>query len=448
MLSTAFAIGALPAFLNLTVDPYQMFSEKDRPTAINDIAEKAHYPLWKLAKFSRGSHDTIILGDSRARALRDKYWHELKMPGALNLAYGGGTIPEVFSTFSVIKSDPAIRNLIIGVQLRSFDEDHKGGMNRVPEAVELVRYKLEYLKNWNVFQTTMKVFKKENEETINQYDHYGWGSAFPNYNWDTYRSYYEADYQNTKSSKKFERQVLKNWTGGLAQAFEFSKKYWKHFEEIGHMGKINNKNLVFVIPPTITNLQNTIQKNGLGKLNHQLRVKLAELGTVVDLDFPNKLTEDVSRFNDAYHFNSKVARQIVGQVIPLISKNKDALKKVIVTSALSLHEPVYTSHYLPDPIAQRELSLAKNYAKNKDWQKAAEILSRNAVGSNRPAKYEYALLYIKGWGVPRDLEKARNLLLQAVQRPFKDRAKAAFELGRVYRMSKGEDCSRIAFEVV
>lgn len=386
MLSTAFAIGALPAFLNLTVDPYQMFSEKNRPTAINDIAEKAHYPLWKLAKFSRGSHDTIILGDSRARALRDKYWHELKMPGALNLAYGGGTIPEVFSTFSVIKSDPAIRNLIIGVQLRSFDEDHKGGMNRVPEAVELVRHKLEYLKNWNVFQTTMKVFKKENEQAINQYGSlvsnanastlgkqgktslskllepdvcfgcdlphglrsvrypsrhkgysfggdfhyrsYGWGSAFPNYNWDRYQSYYEADYQIPNLAKKFERQVRKNGTADW-RGFKFSKKYWKHFEEIGEWAKSENKNLIFVIPPTITNLQNTIQKNGLGKLNHQLRVKLAELGTVVDLDFPNKLTEDASRFNDAYHFNSKVARQIVGQVIPLISKNKDALKKVL-----------------------------------------------------------------------------------------------------------------------
>lgn len=123
-----------------------------------------------------------------------------------------------------------------------------------------------------------------------------------------------------------------------------------------------------------------------------------------------------------------------------------SLTSVIVASALSLRKPAYTTPYVPDPVTQRELSIAKNFAKNKDWKKAAEILSRNAVGSNVQAKYEYAMLHVKGWGVPRDLEKARNLLLQAVQRPFKDRAKAAFELGRVYRMSKGEDCFRIAFE--
>lgn len=123
-----------------------------------------------------------------------------------------------------------------------------------------------------------------------------------------------------------------------------------------------------------------------------------------------------------------------------------SLSTVILSSALSLHKENALVSYVPDPVAQQELLEVRNFAKNKDWEKAAELLSKNAVGANVQAKYEYAMLYVKGWGVPRDLEKARNLLLQAVQRPSKDRAKAAFELGRVYRKSKGEDCSRIAFE--
>jgi hypothetical protein len=386
VLCAAFALGTVPALLTLTVDPYQMFSQKDRPTKINDIAEKAHYPLWKLAKFKRGSHDTVILGDSRARALRDKYWHELKMTNALNLAYGGGTIPEIYTTFKVIKSDPSIQNLVVGVQLRSFDEDHKGGMNRVPEAVELVRHKFEYLKNWNVFQTTLKMFEKENAETIDKYGsfisqanagelgsegktslskllepdvcfgcdlpdglepikypsrkgrynfsgngHYdviGWQGNIPDYGWDRYSAYYQTASLASDLPGKFERQVRKNgasdWRG-----FEFSQKYWNYFEEMGDWAKQENKNLIFVIPPTITNMQHTIQENGLGKLNHQLRVKLAELGTVMDLDFPNTLTSNIENFNDAYHFDSKIARQIVGQVIPLITKNKDAIGKAL-----------------------------------------------------------------------------------------------------------------------
>jgi len=376
LIGTAFALGTLPAISTLAVDPYQMFFKVERPTAINDLAEKAHYPLWKLAKFKRGAHDTIILGDSRARALRDKYWHELKIPNALNLAYGGGTIPEIYSTFQEIKNDKAIKNLVIGIQLRSFDEDHKGGMNRVPEAVWLVRHKLEYLKNWNVFQTTMKVFEKENAENFDnliskahaadlgregktslskllepkvcfgcdlptglkpleyaikykgyslpsRYHYGGWGLGRSQYDWQAYSSLYNVATTLENLPQKFARQVRRNgkadWRG-----FEFSKKYWSYFEEISAWAKSRNKNLVFVIPPTITNMQGTIHANGLSQLNHALRVKLSGLGTVVDLDFPNKLTEDVAQFNDAYHFNSKVARQIVGQIVPLITDSKDA----------------------------------------------------------------------------------------------------------------------------
>jgi TPR repeat protein len=123
-----------------------------------------------------------------------------------------------------------------------------------------------------------------------------------------------------------------------------------------------------------------------------------------------------------------------------------ALSTAIITSALNLHNSSNNLLYEPDPVTQKEIAQARAYGKENDWSKAAEILRRNAVGANVQAKYEYAMLYAKGWGVTRDLEKARNLLLQAVQSPFKDRARAAFELGRVYRMSKGEDCARISFE--
>lgn len=387
MLGAAFLLGAGPAVMTLSVDPYQMFFTRERPTSINDIAEKAHYPLWKLAKFKRGQHDTVILGDSRARSLRDKYWHEFNMPTALNMAYGGGTIPEIYTTFNLIKSDEAIRNLVVGVQLRSFDEGFKGGMNRVPEAVELVRDKFEYLKNWNVFQTTLKMFKIENRETLTRYGSivspanasslgregktslskllepdvcygcdlptdlpslsvptrtqtsgyggryhqtpHGWGNSSAFYPWDKFRKLYEYDvsYQIPDLSGKFERQVRKNGSSDWRN-FQFSEKYWSYFEEMGAWAKENNKNLVFVIPPTITPMQDTIQKYGLGMLNHEMRKKLAELGTVVDLDYPNSITADTKRFTDAYHFDSKVARLIVGQVIPLITDDQDTIKLV------------------------------------------------------------------------------------------------------------------------
>jgi len=371
----AFIVGASPALLNIFVDPYQVFSSRERTTRINDIAEKKHYPLWKLAKYRHGTHDTIILGDSRARALRDKYWHELGMRRALNLAYGGGTIPEIYTTFQLVKNDKAIRNLVVGIQLRSFDEDHKDGMNRVPEAVKILGNRLEYLKNWTISKTAWKMFEAENESGFAKvselkptlvgtakagdlgktgavslskllepkvcfgcelpvdlasiqhlhrgmyhhgirgygYGHTGWLTALSLSKWEKLEPLYGVGETLETLSGKHGRQVKRNgkadWRG-----FEFSEKYWNHITDMASWAKDNEVNLIFVIPPTVSQMQQTIQNNKLGRLNHQFRVELAKLGTVIDLDFDNPLTRNISNFSDAYHFNSKIARMIVGEI--------------------------------------------------------------------------------------------------------------------------------------
>ena len=164
MCVTALA-GMGPALLTYAIDPYEMFSGTSQPKPYGELAEKSHYPLWKFTHFD-GKADTIILGDSRARALRDKYWHEFGATGAYNFAYGGGTIPEIYATFKAIRSNPNLKNLVVGIQLRSFDESHKGGMNRVPEAIKATASSVSYLKNWFVARKSWDFFLRRNEVTI------------------------------------------------------------------------------------------------------------------------------------------------------------------------------------------------------------------------------------------------------------------------------------------
>ena len=76
-----------------------------------------------------------------------------------------------------------------------------------------------------------------------------------------------------------------------------------------------DRELIFVIPPTILEMQQSIQRFGLDRLDQRFREWLRTLAPVIDLDFPNKLTRDPRNFSDAYHFNSKVARSIVGEVM-------------------------------------------------------------------------------------------------------------------------------------
>jgi len=412
LLGLAFGVGLLPTTLNLLVDPYQVFRSKERPTAINDLAEKSHYPLWKLAKYKQNKFDTIILGDSRARSLRDKYWREAGVPAVLNLAYGGGTIPEIYSTFKLLRTDEKIRRLVIGIQLRSFDENHKGGMNRVPEAVKLLSNHFNYLKNWHVAQTALEVFKAENPGTTEKvyrvidqfslsaraadlgkagrtplrkllepricfgcdlpedlgslphvrtsllrsggYDR-GYRNLYLTYDTGNYvhtlPEYYRADltaFSNSDEEKlpeKIERQVRKNGSADWRN-FEESGEYWNYLKTISSWAKERKVELVFVIPPTVVAMQQTITDNGLASNNHMLRTRLSGLGKVVDLDYPNALTIRSKNFTDAYHFNSKVARAIVGQVIRQFKNTRKPKKRNYVFDLLCpIKENGLADHY-------------------------------------------------------------------------------------------------------
>lgn len=125
-----------------------------------------------------------------------------------------------------------------------------------------------------------------------------------------------------------------------------------------------------------------------------------------------------------------------------------SLGAAIMGSGVYLTQPAVDAPYTAkiDEGFERKLSTAISKGKQGDWAASHALLSKYAKLDNPLAKLEYALLFSKGWGVDRNLEQARLLLLQAVQYDFAQRGRAAFELGRVYRLSKGEDCARIAFE--
>ena len=93
-----------------------------------------------------------------------------------------------------------------------------------------------------------------------------------------------------------------------------------------------------------------------------------------------------------------------------------------------------------------DLKQARALAKSGKWERSAELIARHSTGPNPKAKLEYAILLSRGWGVARDPEAARLLLLQAVSYRFDGRGRTAFELGRLYKLAEGADCARIAFE--
>lgn len=370
----ALTAGLAPAAFNFVVDPYDMNAAVDLDLPKQKVSEKAHYPLWKMARYPVEGAETVILGDSRARALRDKYWKELGQTSVFNFAYGGATIQEVYDTFHYVKGDPKLKTLVVGIQLRSFDPNHKGGMNRVPEAVRLKQKPFDYYTSWFVAKVGWRNISKRYAAQLQQTERWRprlisparaadlgtpgstslnrllspeacYGCTLPKVTgpvnlpviskgpnlglgrgYGRWAALWPAIEIERELPSRFERQVRKNARSDW-KSFKFSEDLWSRIVEIADWSKANGVKLVFVIPPTISEMQQRITEYGYGDLNHRFRTRLAELAPVVDFDFDNPLTRDLTRFSDAYHFNAKAARNIVGELVQLTAGETEAVRK-------------------------------------------------------------------------------------------------------------------------
>lgn len=363
------ALSALsPIVFNTVVDAYDRNQLVDLDLNKKEISVKAHYPLYKMIEYPRIKAPTVILGDSRARALQDKYWQELGRDDVYNFAYGGATVFEIYDTFKYLKDTAELDTLIISLPLRSMDARFKGGMNRVPEAIGLAEDPFGYYTNWFVAKTGWKLLKDRYPGTLNAIETFSFSpirdaaaaefSALSTLSVEAlldpalcdecalqtpegklilpviYRgrglglghwaNYWPEIDINRDLPQLFAKQV---GTNGAAdwRRFKQSDQLWQMVEEIADWSNANEVELIFFIPPTISEMQRRISDFGLMNANHKFRERLSALAPVVDLDFDAPFTRDLTNFTDAYHFSSNPARKIVGELLQVIDQDSSRI---------------------------------------------------------------------------------------------------------------------------
>jgi len=361
------ALAALaPVAFNLVVDAYDHNRWVDLDLDKQEISVKAHYPLYKMIEYPRLNAPTVILGDSRARALQDRYWQELGRDDVYNFAYGGATVYEIYDTFKYLQERTQLDTLIVSLPLRSMDARFKGGMNRVPEAIALADDPFGYYTNWFVARTGWSLLTDRYPALDDMIDslsiqpvqsasaaefgavealsvealldpalcdecalktpkgplllpavHHGRGLGL-----GRWAGYWPDITIDRDLPQLFAKQV---GTNGAAdwRRFKQSDELWAMVEEIAAWSKDNGVKLVFLIPPTISEMQRRISDFGLTAANHRFRDRLSRLAPVVDLDYDTPFTRDLENFTDAYHFGSGPARKIVGELQQLIDPSSE-----------------------------------------------------------------------------------------------------------------------------
>lgn len=357
-------IALAPIAFNAVVDAFDHNRLVELDLDKKEISVKAHYPLYKMMEYPRIKAPTVILGDSRARALQDRYWQELGRDDVYNFAYGGATVYEIYDTFRYLRETVELDTLIVSLPLRSMDARFKGSMNRVPEAIALADNPFAYYTNWFVTKTGWRLLQDRYPGLTALFEDVSlWpvqearaadftavstlsvealldpslcdecalsasvsslrvpavyhGHGFGLGRWAGYWPEISID---RDLPQLFAKQV---GTNGAAdwRRFKQSEDLWNMIEEIASWSAENDVKLVFLIPPTISEMQRRISDFGLTAANHKFRERLSTLAPVVDLDFDTPFTRELGNFTDAYHFGSDPARRIVGELLMLIDRD-------------------------------------------------------------------------------------------------------------------------------
>jgi len=99
-----------------------------------------------------------------------------------------------------------------------------------------------------------------------------------------------------------------------------------------------------------------------------------------------------------------------------------------------------------DPTIEEQIKQARGLQKVGQWNAAADILTKLASDGHPVALYHLARALKNGWGVEPDLLQARSLFMEAVRYSFAFRGETAYELGRLFQRSSGENCAEIALK--
>lgn len=288
---------------NFVLDPYNRNRVFDLGLPKATISNKMHYPLYKSLEYSQNPKPILLLGDSRTDALKPRFFAEAGRNDVYNMAYGGGTLYEAIDSFWYATETSKLDRVVIGLPFNLYNASNN--LNRFTEAVRLSRSVPAYYLSPFVARTGfLNTASKLSGEDLKS--------------------------EKPKMSRdRFWQQQLGTVTSGYYGNWREPGDLLQALREIASYCETNQIELVFFIPPTHTDLQVKLDEFELRGAYEKFTGSLAQLGAVIDFDFPNALTSDALRFNDPYHFNESVTPLIVRALLkPLNSLESNEIYHV------------------------------------------------------------------------------------------------------------------------
>jgi hypothetical protein len=272
------------------VDPFMYFPNSTlAPSSLKEkISPQVNYPLWKLNGFRNHPARNIILGDSRTARIDPIVVEKHTGCRYANLSYGGGNLAEAIDTYWFASELVDLKRVYIGVNIDTYNNNNT--RSRVKSALPVLESGLLYVLNREVLRASWIVSRCWLTGGSTDLEKPPMGrEEFWTYQLDVTAKRYFATYRYPSELKR-------------------------ELERVARQCAAKGTKLVFLVPPTHVDVQETERKFGLAGARARFLEDIANLGTVFDFDYASELTMNRRNFLDPFHLEKRHIESVITEV--------------------------------------------------------------------------------------------------------------------------------------
>jgi len=276
------------------IDPFNYFSDNNILSQETEYqtARKLNSLLYNTINFKNHPTPNIIIGDSRIRRLPTTEIEKITGDKYFILNSNAAKLNEIIDLFWISTEYSKLENVIIGINFNLYNE--YAYANRVHEVRKMIENPLMYIFNGSVLEVTIKAIT-----------HHFSGFAAPNISRNIMlkRALKGKSFKDKKEWWEFNiNTVAKN----QYSRYKYPTGLIDRLKEVDTYCSDNNINLILLNVPHHKEYRQRVIDFNLKEAEIKFKDEIKDIGTVIDYDFSNSITNCKPCFTDPIHTNDSI----------------------------------------------------------------------------------------------------------------------------------------------
>ena len=285
-----------------TIDPFNYFSDSNiiSEETEHKTSRKLNSLLYNTISFKNHPTPNIIIGDSRIKRLPISAIKKITGDKYFILHSNAAKLNEIIDLFWISTKYSKLENVILGVNFNLFNE--YAFANRVNEVEKIINNPLMYIFNGNVLEVTIKAIT-----------HHLSAIDIPNISRNIMLKK-ALNGKNFKDKKIWWEFNISTVAKNQYSKYKYPENLIDRLKDIDRYCKKNNINLKLLNVPHHQEYRQRVIDFKLTKEEVRYKEEIKNIGTVIDYDYSNSITNCRNCFTDPIHTNDSINLLIVKEI--------------------------------------------------------------------------------------------------------------------------------------